>query len=107
MNLTSRALWICAFIAVVGIVGQWGVDGLFASLWRYPTAALLAALLYEGVVARQHPLDVRWMSGRKTRCAANSTAASRWFFPMADMGRPRVKSSPRMESMKAGGESLR
>ena len=59
MNLTSRALWICAFIAVVGIVGQWGVDGLFASLWRYPTAALLAALLYEGVVARQHPLDVR------------------------------------------------
>lgn len=51
MNLASRSYIIILFIVLLGIVGQWSGE-LFAPLWRYPAAAFILALIYEGLLAR-------------------------------------------------------
>lgn len=60
MNLMPRALWLFAAVVVVGIIGLWSSDPLLGSLWRYALVLLLIALLYEGLVARQQPLQLHW-----------------------------------------------
>jgi len=51
MNLAYRSYIILLVIALLGIAGQW-LGNEWQYLWRYPAAAWILGLLYEGLLAR-------------------------------------------------------
>lgn len=57
MSLTARAYAIILIITLLGISGQWWGEPL-QSVWRYPTSALLFALVYEGLRTRARRREV-------------------------------------------------
>ena len=61
MSLASRSYVILLFIVSLGIIGQWTGDEL-SHLWRYPAAAWIIGLIYEGLLARFSPHDIKLIS---------------------------------------------
>lgn len=59
MHLSTRALWLAAIVLALGTVGQWA-GAQWATLWRYPAAALLLLLALEGLLGRLQPLPLQW-----------------------------------------------
>ncbi len=58
MILAGRSFLVLVLVAAIGVTGQWsGVVGEHA--WRVPAAALLLALLAEGVIAHRIGLRIR------------------------------------------------
>jgi hypothetical protein len=57
MLLAARLYALAAFVCAIAIIGQWS-DAIGADLWRAPAAALLLALIIEGVVDRRVGLAI-------------------------------------------------
>ncbi len=64
MSLSLRSYIIAALIALLGIYGQWAGEH-YTSLWRYPAAVFVLALLYEALKLRLRvPLLTRHIADR-------------------------------------------
>lgn len=57
MSLSARSYLLAVLIALLGIAGQWS-GGPWQTLWRYPAAVLLLALLYEALQLRLRPVSL-------------------------------------------------
>lgn len=57
MLLAARCYAFAAFVCAIAIIGQWS-PAVGADIWRMPAAALLLALLAEGIVCRRQGLDI-------------------------------------------------
>lgn len=74
MSLTLRCYLVLAVIVCLGIVGQWS-DPALRELWRYPAAALLLLLCYEGWRARRFAPGLKIISPPNVRLGRPLTAA--------------------------------
>ena len=59
IHLTGRAYALSTAVAVLGIWGQWMPGADWRNVWTLPCAALLAALLIEGLQERRRNLALR------------------------------------------------
>jgi uncharacterized protein (DUF58 family) len=57
MLLAARCYAFAAFVCAVAIIGQWSA-AIDADLWRVPAAALLLALIIEGIVSRRQGMRI-------------------------------------------------
>ena len=57
MLLAARLYAFAAFVCAVAIIGQWSA-AIDADLWRAPAAALLLALIIEGIVNRRQGIRI-------------------------------------------------
>ncbi len=58
MLLAARLYAFAAFVCAVAIIGQWSA-AIDADLWRAPAAALLLALIIEGIVNRRQGIRIQ------------------------------------------------
>ncbi len=54
MNFSARSYFLAGIIVLLGVFSQWS-DRAGADLWQVPLAALLVALLLEGIAAHRSP----------------------------------------------------
>jgi len=64
MNLAARSYTIVLFIALLGVAGQWA-GAEFAALWRYPAAAWILGLIYEGLRARNSQHSIKLVADKR------------------------------------------
>ena len=57
MLLAARCFAFAAFVCAIAIIGQWSA-AIDADLWRAPAAALLLALIIEGIVNRRQGIRI-------------------------------------------------
>lgn len=63
MSLSARSYFLAVLIVLIGIAGQWS-GGTAEALWRYPAAALLLGLSFEGLRLRlRNPALSRHIDG--------------------------------------------
>ncbi len=57
MSLSGRSYFFTGAIVLLGILGQW-TGGMLESLWRFPAALWVCAIIFEGFFARRQPLSL-------------------------------------------------
>lgn len=72
MHISFRGYLLFLLVAMLGIIGQWSAESM-QTLWRYPAAAVILALLYEAFYVKrsalllQRELPANAALGRNTR----------------------------------------